>query len=154
MAQPIFFHPNAAPVSAVAEERLRNAPEEHAEALLSAYAILQGLHDQRILDILRGALGSRDKLLQIAVDSANAPASVSSIRNLIILGKLVGTFDPQVLNGMAHAIPEGMAAGTGKPLGIWDMLKKLFSEDTRRAVSVLVCLLESMGKALKSADAR
>ncbi len=37
--------------------RLERAPVEHAEAILSAYEVLQGLHDRQVLEMLRGLLG-------------------------------------------------------------------------------------------------
>ena len=36
--------------------RLDRAPLEHAEALLAGYEVLQGLHDQGVLELLRGLL--------------------------------------------------------------------------------------------------
>ena len=47
MAQPIAFHAAEKPVAANME-RLRNAPAEHAEALLSSYELLQLMHDRGI----------------------------------------------------------------------------------------------------------
>ncbi|HEX3988603.1 MAG TPA: DUF1641 domain-containing protein, partial [Verrucomicrobiae bacterium] len=51
------------------QNRLQNAPLEHAEALLSAYEVLQELHDRGVLDQMLGALGSRDKVVEIIVES-------------------------------------------------------------------------------------
>jgi len=56
VAQPIAFHAPAKPAPANME-RLRNAPAEHAEALLSAYELLQLLHDRGALNLLRGLVG-------------------------------------------------------------------------------------------------
>ena len=44
--------------------RLEKAPVEHAEALLAAYEVLQGLQDRGVLEMLRGALrrGRQDSL--------------------------------------------------------------------------------------------
>ena len=65
---------------AVLFARLEKAPEEHAEALLSALDVLQGLHDRGVLELFRGALGSSDKVLEIAVDVAKSPESIRNIR--------------------------------------------------------------------------
>jgi aryl-alcohol dehydrogenase-like predicted oxidoreductase len=54
-------------------QRLEKAPHEHAEALLATYDVLQGLHDKGVLDLLKGALGSSEKVLQILVDAGNTP---------------------------------------------------------------------------------
>ena len=53
--------------------RLQNAPVEHAEAVLAAYEVLQGFHDRGILEVLRGALGSSDKVLEIVVEAIKTP---------------------------------------------------------------------------------
>src|SRR5271155_5553269 len=60
------------------QARLENAPAAHAEALLAAYEVLQGLHDRGVLDLMRGALGSGDKVLEIGVTAAQSPASIRS----------------------------------------------------------------------------
>ncbi len=152
MAQPIPFHPPASDPHAAAAEHLKHAPHENAEALLSALAILQSLHDEGVLEIIRGGLGSRDKLLQILVNAANAPESIQSLRNLLILAKLAGTLDPKLLESVTQAVPEGLAAAsTDKPVGILQLLKRLCSQDTLRAVAAVVCMLQSIGKALKPA---
>lgn len=152
MAEPIPFHPPARDAHAEAAAHLKHAPNEHAEALLSAFDILQSLHDEGVLEIIRGGLGSRDELLQILVKAANTPESIQGLRNLLILAKLAGTIDPKLLEGVTQAVPEGLAAtSTDKPVGILRLLKQLCSQDTLRAVAAVVCMLQSIGKALKSA---
>jgi hypothetical protein len=42
--------------------RLEQAPIEHAEAVLAGFEVLQGLHDQGVLEVLRGVLGGSDKI--------------------------------------------------------------------------------------------
>ena len=71
MAQPI---PMLLPSrnGAGAEADLHNAPQKHADALLSALELLQLLHDRGVLDLLRGMAGAGDKLVDTvtaAVDS-------------------------------------------------------------------------------------
>src|SRR3981081_4794893 len=75
--------------------RLDRAPLEHADALLATYEVLQGLHDCGILELLRGLLGSGDKVLETAVDAARAPESVRAMRNLLVLYKALGATHPR-----------------------------------------------------------
>ena len=71
MASPIPLElPRTDPRIAL-QARLQNAPAAHAEALLAAYEVLQGLHDRGVLDLMRSALGSGDEVLEIAVAAAN-----------------------------------------------------------------------------------
>ena len=129
--------------------RLENARREHVEALLAAYEVLQGLHDRGVLETLRGALGSSDKVLQILVDAANTPEAITGIRNFMILTRIAGTLEPELLEALAQAVPEGLAqAKMPEPLGLWKLLKKLSSQDTRRAMTAMICVLESLGKSL------
>jgi uncharacterized protein YjgD (DUF1641 family) len=111
--------------------------------------VLQGLHDRGVLETLRGALGSSDKVLQILVDAANTPEAITGIRNFMILTRIFGTLGPELLEALAQAVPEGMAqAEMPEPLGLWKLLKKLSSQDGRRALTALTTVLESLGKSL------
>src|SRR5258708_11080526 len=92
--------------------RLEEAPREHVEALLTAYEVLQGLHNRGVLELLRGTLGSSDKVLQILVDAANKPEVIRGIRNLMILARIADTLEPELLEGLATAEPE--TPGHGK----------------------------------------
>src|SRR5882762_817286 len=89
MAQPIRLEFPPRDARAELQTRLQNAPLQHAEALLSGYELLQGLHDRGVLDLLRGGLGSSDKVLPILVDAAKTPEAIIATRNLLILSKVV-----------------------------------------------------------------
>jgi len=65
MAQAIPLNVPARDPRAELQVRLENAPLQHAAALLSAYEVLQGLHDRGVFELLRGAFGSSDKVLSI-----------------------------------------------------------------------------------------
>jgi uncharacterized protein YjgD (DUF1641 family) len=117
--------------------RLENAPLDHAEALLATYEVLQGLHDKGMLDFLRGAIGSSEQTLTMLVDATKSPEAVRGIRNAVLLAKLLSAVDPEMLRG------KGV-----EPLSLLQLFKKLNSADTRRALTVLTCALESAGKTL------
>jgi uncharacterized protein YjgD (DUF1641 family) len=149
MAQPIPLELPARDPRAELQVRLQNAPLEHAEALLAAYAVLQGLHDRGVLELLRGALGSSDKVLAILVDAAKTPEVIIATRNLLILSKVVFSLEPELLENIAEAMPNSLTqAREEKPLSLWHTLKKMCSQDTRRALSAMLGILESFGKRL------
>ncbi len=76
-------------------KRLDEAPIEHAEALLDSYEFLQQLHDHGVFELLRGALGASDKLIETAVGCRQiGRSSIGAIRNAIILGKILGSINP------------------------------------------------------------
>jgi uncharacterized protein YjgD (DUF1641 family) len=129
--------------------RLDRAPLEHADALLATYEVLQGIHDCGILELLRGLLGSGDKVLETAVDAARAPESVRAMRNLLVLFKTLGEIDPDLFDGFALALPEAMqqAKAQGKePPGFLAILNKFRSKDLRRGLVAVNSLLEAWGK--------
>ena len=87
-------------------KRIREAPIAHADAVLSAYDLLQRLHDTGTLDVLRGALGAGDALVEHVVSLLTAPESVTALRNLILLGKLLGGMNPDILHAVVDGLPQ------------------------------------------------
>jgi len=151
MAQPIPLELPPRDARAELQARLQNAPVEHAEALLSAYEVLQGLHDRGVFEMMRGALGSSDKVLGSFVEMANTPESVRGIRNLIILAKTLGTIEPELLEGFARSLPEALArtrADEADPPGFWEILKQFRSRNFRRGLVLVNSMLEAFGKNL------
>src|SRR5689334_3838964 len=120
MARPIPLTVPARDPRAELIERLESAPAEHAEAILAAYEVLQGLHDRGALEFMRGALGSSDKVVEIAVNAANSPQSIRSMRNLILLAQLLGEIDPQQLASLTRAVPAALKPpdGNSRPPGV------------------------------------
>ena len=154
MSQPIRLEFAPRDARAELQTRLQNAPLQHAEALLSGYDLLQRLHDRGVLDLLRGGLGSSDKVLSIAVDAAKTPEAIIATRNLLILSKVVFTLEPELLENIAKAVPTSLVqARKQKPLSVWQMFKIMCSQDTRRALSACLGVLESFGKSLGSVTA-
>jgi len=153
MAQPIPLQMPARDPRAELQTRLQNAPLQHAEALLSGYELLQRLHDRGVLDLLRGALGSSDKVIEIVVDAVKTPEAIIATRNLLILSKVVFSLEPELLEGIAKAVPNSLTqAREEKPLRLWQMFKKMCSHDTRRALSTMLNIFESLGKGLRPRD--
>jgi uncharacterized protein YjgD (DUF1641 family) len=131
---------------------LDEAPLEHAEALLAAYEVLQGLHERGVLDILKGALSAGDTVLEMVVDIAKTPEAIRSVRNLLLLSQLLGNIEPELLGVIVRSIPEGLAQVSAKRSaapGLFSLLQKFCSKDSRRAMGVAVELLESVGKGLQ-----
>ncbi len=131
--------------------RLQNAPVAHAEALLAAYEVLQGLHDRGALDLMRGALGSSDKVLEILVETTRSPESIRGIRNLLLVVNMLGELDPEALATFTKAIPPALAsmAQQSEPPSLWRQLRNfLASRDIRRGLFAANTLLETFGKSL------
>jgi len=130
--------------------RLQQAPAEHAEAMLAGFAVLQGLHDQGVLELLRGMLGGGDKILEIVVEATKTPEAIRGIRNLVILTKIFGSIDPELLKKFAEAVPDVLVgaakAEQTEPPGFWGVLKIFRSKNLRRGLAVVNNLLEAWAR--------
>jgi uncharacterized protein YjgD (DUF1641 family) len=149
MAKPVPLQLPARDPREELRSRLERAPLEHADALIATYEVLQGLHDSGVLEVLRGLLGSSDKVLERVVDAARAPESVRAIRNLMTLFKTLGAIDPELFDGFALALPEAMqhAKERGKePPSLLAILNKFRSKDLRRGLVAVNALLEAWGQ--------
>jgi uncharacterized protein YjgD (DUF1641 family) len=160
MAQPIRFSVPQPDSRAVLRERLDRAPQEHAEAVLAAYDLLQALHDRGILEVTTAALRASDELLEKVVDGANTQEAIRAIRNLMFWRQVLGRIEPSWFQGIFQAIPDALATATAErdgPVGFWKLLKRALSKDSLRGVAAGVDFLESFGRhlhALEASDGR
>ncbi len=148
MAQPIAFE---APAKLVPThlEHLRNAPEEHAEALLSAYELLQLLHDRGVLNLLRGLVGGGDELIGTIAAAMDTPESIRGIRNFILLTKFFANIPPEVLTSLAETVRNGAKREKAhKAPGLLHLMWRLRNKNSRHAAAVALDLLEGVGKGL------
>jgi uncharacterized protein YjgD (DUF1641 family) len=149
MAVPIRLESSRQHENEELRRRLNQAPAEHADALLAAYDLLQALHDGGILDALRGALRSSNFILESLVETANTPQTIRLIRNLLLLSQMVGDIEPELLDRIAAAVPEGLAhASSTKTVapGLFALIQKFNNPDCRRGIAFATGLLESLGK--------
>ena len=129
--------------------RIQDAPIEHADAVLSAYDLLQRLHDTGTLDLLRGALGAGDVLVEHVVSLLTAPESVNALRNLIMLGKVLGSINPEVLHAVVEGVPQALAQAPGaEPPSLFAIGKRASSADSRRGLAAAVGVMEVLGRGL------
>src|SRR5882762_6809679 len=99
--------------------RLEKAPAEHAEAILAGF------------EVLRGVLDGGNKILEIVVEATKTPEAIRGIRNLVIMTKIFGSIDPELLKKLAEAIPDVLVgeakAQETEPPGFWEVLHILRS---------------------------
>ncbi|MEA2709734.1 MAG: hypothetical protein QOF78_2335 [Phycisphaerales bacterium] len=155
MAQPIPLDVPTRDPRIALQARLQDAPAQHAEALLAAYEVLQGLHDSGTLDLLRGALGSRDRVLEVAVGAAGSQASIRALRNLLLLFNMLASIDPELLKLFTQTAPAALKTMVEKPEkpGLWTLIKDfLWNQDFRRGMAAANTLIETLGKSLSAAS--
>jgi len=151
MAQPISFTPKTVDPKQELERRLAAAPKEHAEALLVAFDVLEEAHRQGVLDAVHGALRARDTIAGIAAEYLADPASGNSMRNLLALGKIVGTLDPEPIWKAANEVQKARETHRREqdPPSLWQLYKRMRDPDARRGLSLMTHLLAAIGRAAK-----
>jgi len=147
MAQPIPL--TLTPKGTDPAERLADALDRHADAIVSALELLQLLHDRGVLELLRGLVGAGDRLTGILTAAAGAPESLRGMRNFILLTKFFASIPPEVLDSLVRTASEGAEREkANRAPGLLQLLRRAGSEDSRHAMAVTLDLLESVGKAL------
>lgn len=149
MAKPIELMPTSRDARDELKRRVENAPAEHAAAVLSAYELLEELHTSGALDLLRGALGAGGEIVKHGASLAAQPETVCALRNLLVMGKLLGSINPETL----HRIAEGLPAATqrapeDKPPSLFRIFRRMSSPNSRRALAAAANVLESAGREL------
>jgi uncharacterized protein YjgD (DUF1641 family) len=155
MAQPIPLEIPPRNPRAELQSRLEQAPEEHAEAVMAAYEVLQELHDRGVLEIMRGALAASDEILENVVDSARTPEAIRAIRNLLFWRQILGSIEPEWFKGIFQAIPEGIAQATAEreqPISLFGLFRRLISKDSLRGLAAAVDFLQAFGRHLHSLE--
>jgi uncharacterized protein YjgD (DUF1641 family) len=147
MANPIHFSPKVDPQTEL-RRRLEAAPEQHAEALLVLYDLLEEAHNQGLLDLLHGAVGSKNAIAGKLAYYAKQPMSTQAIRNLLILGELLGSFDPTVL---AQTKTEVLDRRKDPP-SLWSLFRKAASADGRRGMGMFLAFVCGAGKSAQTSD--
>ncbi len=154
MANPIRFVPKAVDPKLELQRRLNAAPVEHAEALLVAFDLLEEAHKQGILDALHGAIGAKDTIMASLAAYSAEPVSIHAIRNLLVLGRILGSLDPEPLSRVSRAM---LAAADEhkaekEPPSLWQLFKRLRAPETRRGLSLMSRLLGAVGAATDHAN--
>lgn len=149
MAIPIAIVPKTTKSTIDVESELEAARVAHAQAILRAYQLLQELYDAGILDLARGAVAAGDTLVTKLAVAAGSEEAIAGTRNLISLGRLLTSIDPDVLHELAATLTATKYKETVAPKpSLWKALSSLFSSDTRRALVGMAAFLNAFGGAL------
>jgi uncharacterized protein YjgD (DUF1641 family) len=132
--------------------RVEAAPADHAEALLDAFDLLEELHERRVFELLRGALCASDKIVEKTAAASDTPNAIRALRNLIILGKTLGSINPELMQSIAVAA--GTTLGSEQkpviePPGLFSLLSQFRHKELRRSIALINRFLEALGNQLK-----
>jgi uncharacterized protein YjgD (DUF1641 family) len=132
--------------------KIDDAPLDHAQAVLGAYDLLEQAHRSGVLEILRGVLAAQDTLITHIADLLTQPEIVNALRNLMVIGKLVGSINPEVLEASLGASVEQGRKGAPS---VFSLLGRANTGDARRGLDVAMGLLSALGAAAsKTPDRR
>jgi len=151
MAQPIPLHLALRDRRDELNLRLQQAPAKHAEAILAAYEVLQGLHDHGVLELMRGTLGGGERILEQLVAVASGPEAIRASRNLLLLVTALGEIEPALLSDLTRAVPKALVqanAEEAKPPGLFKLVSTFWNRDFRRGLAAFNDLLVAFGKNL------
>jgi uncharacterized protein YjgD (DUF1641 family) len=155
MARPIPFELPPRDPRQELNLRIQQAPMEHAEAVLAAYEVLQGLHDHGVLELMRGTLGGSEKILEQVVATASGPEAIRATRNLLLLVQALGEIDPGLLRDLTRAVPKALVqanAEEGRPPGLFKLITTFWNRDFRRGLAAFNDFLVTFGRNLTEKD--
>jgi uncharacterized protein YjgD (DUF1641 family) len=126
--------------------RVEQAPIEHAEAILSAYELLQQLHEKGMLDLLTGVLSAGETVVNHVVGVISSKEMVNMLRMGLIFSNLLSSIDPDKLSSV-------IAQAGKEPPSLFAIGKQATSKEARRAMAVAMGLLNVIGAALEKPQA-
>lgn len=152
MANPLAFKPTPVDPRRDLERQLAGAPINHGEALLVLWDLLEVSHREGILDTAVGMIGAKDHIAGKLAEYATLPEAVAGIRNFLAILKIAGSLDPDALNCLANAIDLANLKHEKeqKAPGIFTLIRRMNSEDSRRGLSFLTLMLAGLGESMKN----
>ena len=104
-----------------------------------------------MFDLLSGALGAGDQVLETVVDAAKKPESLRAMRNVLILAKSLGSIEPELVRGFVRSFPEAIERTKALEVeapGFWHIFMSFRSKNLRRGLVLINSLLEAFGRNL------
>jgi uncharacterized protein YjgD (DUF1641 family) len=156
MAKQLDFKPK--PFNPVEEVRrkLEAGTLEHTTAVLNGYQLLQTADDHGVLDLLRGMIVAGDVATTKAATFAATPTGIRAARNLLALGKVVGAMDPEFVHKAVADVTSSLeaekAAHRNRPPTFWATVRRLFSPDAVRGLSLAITVLSSVGRTMRNSE--
>ena len=122
--------------------KVQNAPEEHAEAVLNAYELMQRLHDKGVIDLANGLLSAGDTVVDKVVDLVSSKEAVNALRIALMLGNVLTKIEPNLVSAVLNP-PKA------DPPSMWQIARQAMSKESRTGLATAVGLLRAFGIALR-----
>ncbi len=149
MAKPIQLDVPARDRRSELQQRLAEAPVEHAEAIVDFLELLEVLHREDVLSTLRGLVGAGDNIAGQIAKGVAQPESIRAMRNFLALSKLFGRLDPEFIEAVERSIApqlknRDLCRETPAP-GLWKLARTFWSQPVRRALFAAGLVLSGVG---------
>lgn len=125
--------------------RIREAPADHAEAILAGFELLEKLHDAGLLSLASGVISAGNTIIDRVADVADSQQAVVALRAGLIFGSILNTLDADELH-KAMQVQKNDAS-------LFRILKGLTTKESRQVAMIGVNLLNVIGKALGKLNA-
>jgi len=142
VASPIEFKSKEIDPREELQRRLEAAPMKYAESILVALDVLEAAHRKGLLGLTEGAISSKDAVFAKLAEYAKQPESTAALRNLLSLGKLLGSINPEALD----SIVKNRSVTTHTSPSLFRLLMRVFKQDVRQGLSVALEVLAALGK--------
>ncbi|WP_420597004.1 DUF1641 domain-containing protein [Deinococcus sp.] len=144
------------PTPKTPQEKYSDAEFESAEARTESLALLRELHEAGVLDVLIKLVKGGEGLTSTLLDTLSGPNTLSGLRNIVELGRTLGTLDSQAVGQLGAAVDAGVREGArsvaqAKGVGLTDVLKLLKDKDVQVALGAVFGLLKGLGHSLREA---
>ena len=129
------------------KRKIDAAPVEHAEAILDGYRLLEQAHESGTLELLRGAMAAQDAIVNHVAGLVSQPEMVNALRNLLILGKVLGSVNPKTLETAIGG--DDTTKRKHAPPSLFTLVSRMNTPDARRGLDVAAGLLAALGAAAR-----
>jgi uncharacterized protein YjgD (DUF1641 family) len=132
--------------------RVPAVTEKRAEALLAACELLEVARQSEAIDLIQGAIGARATIIDQLAEFGSKPVTVSALRNLIVLAKILGEVNTEPLAKLGRELKSESAglSSHDSPPSVWELTKRADHPDVRRGLHFLLRVTEALGQAVKS----
>ena len=124
---------------------IREAPTDHAGAILAAFELLEKLHDAGLLSLASGLISAGNTIIDRVADVADSPQAVVALRAGLIFGSILNTLDADELHKAVQVETNDAS--------LFRILKGLTTKESRQVAMIGVNLLNVIGKALSKLNA-
>jgi len=121
--------------------RLEVAPQEHVEAMLALYQLVQRMHDNGVIDLANGLLSAGGTVVDELAALANSPEMTGAMRLTFMATNLIRAMDMDKM----HEVLSGQEA---KPVSLMQLGRQAMSKEARTGIAAALGVLTVFGAAL------